>query len=58
MPQLLMMPDLPPEASEWKAQYCQRWLRLLQAQEELLSTQLRVVETQRELVRELLDRKE
>ena len=55
---LLTMPDLPPEASEWKQQYCQRWERLLRAQEELLNAQLKVIEVQREMIRELLAHKE
>ena len=58
MPQLLQMPDLPPEANQWKRSYCDRWLRLLNAQEELLSTQLKIVAAQRALIRELLEREE
>lgn len=58
MASILPMPELPPEANEWKKAYCARWLKLITAQEQLLNTQLRVIETQRELIRELLEREE
>lgn len=58
MPQLLMMPDLPPEANDWKQQFCRRWEKLLEAQEELLHAQLKVIGVQREMIRELLAHKE
>lgn len=52
---LLAMPEFPPEASDWRKTYCKKWLRLIEAQEQLLNTQLRIVSAQKGLIQELLE---
>lgn len=60
MPKRTNVIELPqlPEATSWRRAYLANWEKLIQAQREILSAQLRLLEASEAVIEEMRQRKE